>query len=135
MQTNLLESRGDHHSRLKQNTLRLPPRSCNSFVIRASLCTSRLQLRLADEGSLLGVNPVRSANHQLSDSYRSMVHSVGRQWENWPVIKILVSGTPPEIVPAQLSKADFTIRRAHKSGLEGRHVRGASLKTLWLSIT
>ena len=34
----------------------------------------------------------------------------------------------PEIVPARLSKADFAIRRAHKSGLEGRHVRAQILK-------
>ena len=34
-------------------------------------------------------------------------------------IKILVSGMFSEIVPARLSKADFAIRIAHKSGLEG----------------
>ena len=39
-----------------------------------------------------------------------------------------MSGTPPEIVPTRLSKADFAIRRAHKSGLEGRHVRAQILK-------
>ena len=33
-----------------------------------------------------------------------------------------------EIAPARPSKADFAIRRAHKSGLEGRHVRAQILK-------
>ena len=51
-----------------------------------------------------------------------------RRWENWPDIKILVSGTPPEIVRTRLSKTDFVIRRAHKSALEGRHVRAQILK-------
>ena len=39
-----------------------------------------------------------------------------------------MSGTPPEIVPTRLSKADFAIRRAHKSALEKRHVRAQILK-------
>ena len=39
--------------------------------------------------------------------------------------EILVSGTYSEIAPARPSKADFAIRRAHKSALEERHVRGA----------
>ena len=43
--------------------------------------------------------------------------------------EILVSGMFSEIAPARPSKADFTIRRAHKSESEERHVRGASLKT------
>ncbi len=38
--------------------------------------------------------------------------------------EILVSGMFSEIAPARPSKADFAIRRAHKSGLEERHVRG-----------
>ena len=50
------------------------------------------------------------------------------RWGNWPDIKILVSGPPPEIVSARPSKADFAIRRAHKSALEERHVRAQILK-------
>ena len=42
--------------------------------------------------------------------------------------EILVSGTPPEIVHTRLSMADFAVRRAHKSALEGRHVRAQILK-------
>ena len=57
-----------------------------------------------------------------------MVRSTRGRWENWPNIKILVSGTFSEIVPTRPSKADFAIRRAHKSGLEGRHVRAQILK-------
>ena len=34
----------------------------------------------------------------------------------------------PEIVPTRLSKADFAIRRAHKSALEERHERAQILK-------
>ena len=57
-----------------------------------------------------------------------MVRSARGRWENWSDIKILVSETPPEIVPTWPSKADFAIRVAHKSGLEGRHVRAQILK-------
>ena len=64
------------------------------------------------------IQSARQGN-QPGDSYRSMVHSVGRRWETWPDIKILVSGTYLEIVPTRLSMADFAIRRAHKSALEG----------------
>ena len=70
---------------------------------------------------------VRSAR-QFFDSYRSMIHSVGRRWDIWPDIKILVSGPPPEIVPTRLSMADFAIRRGHKSESEERHVRRVNLR-------
>ena len=73
------------------------------------------------------IQSARQANPP-GDSSRSMVHSAWGRWDNWPDIKILVSGTPPEIVHTRLSKADFAISRAHKSASEGRHVRRASLR-------
>ena len=89
---------------------------------------SRLQLRLAGDKSLLGINSVRSAK-QAARRFIPFNGSFCRgQWENWPYIKILVSETPPEIVPTRLSMADFAIRRAHKSALEERHVRAQILK-------
>ena len=85
---------------------------------------SRLQLCLAGGESLLGINSVRSAGELCP---ATLCIARGR-WGNWPDIKILVSGMYPEIVHTRLSVADCAIRVAHKSGLEGRHVRAQILK-------
>ena len=127
-----------------------PAATAPSNLTCCSSSTSRLRLRLADDKSLLNINSVRSANQStqrfIALTIQSSLHvnqpdelqitpelvqshKSGRRRRMWTAGgEILVSGTFSEIVPTRLSKADFAIRRAHKSALEERHVRAQILK-------